>query len=70
MSPETAARIAVLSQKVVDGTVTQEEMQEGIKILRGDRVSGQAASDSSRRAKAKAVIPSADEMLDELGVNK
>lgn len=67
MSPEVRDRIAILRQKAVEGTLTVEEAREGVMLMRADRVAGASASDSSRRAKAKAVIKSADEMLDELG---
>jgi hypothetical protein len=67
MSPEIRSRIAILQQKAIAGTLTIEEMREGVQLMRADRVAGASASDSSRRAKAKAVIKSADEMLDELG---
>ena len=67
MSPEMKSRIAILQQKAIDGTLTLDEMREGIQLMRADRVAGASASDSSRRAKAKAVIKSADELLDELG---
>lgn len=65
-SPETQARLAALRQKVADGTITEAEMAEGIRLLRGDRIGAQVASDTSRRKKAVAVIPSADDLLTEL----
>lgn len=67
MSPETQARLVILRQKSVEGTITMEELREGVLLMRADRVAGASASDGSRRAKAKAVVKSADEMLDELG---
>jgi len=67
MTPETRYRISILQQKAIDGTLTLDEMREGVKLMREDRTSGASSSDSSRRAKAKAVIKSADDMLDELG---
>lgn len=66
-SAETQARLAILRSKATDGTITEEEMREGIRLLRGDRIGAQVASDSSRRKKAVAVIPSADDLLEELG---
>lgn len=65
-SPETQARLAVLRQKATDGSITEEEMQEGIRLLRGDRIGAQIASDTSRRKKATVAIPSADDLLNEL----
>ena len=68
-SLETQAKLAVWRQKVLEGTLTLEEMTEAVLIMRGDRKNAatSAASSSSRRAKVKAEIPSADDMLDELG---
>lgn len=67
LSLETAARIAQLRVKAADGTLTQEDMREAVLLLRGDRRSAAAASDTARRAKAKAAIPDADDLLNELG---
>ena len=67
MSPEVAARIVSLRSKAEDGTATLEDMREGVRLLRGDRVSAAVTSEKSRKVKAKAQIKSADEMLDELG---
>lgn len=66
MSPELQSKIALWRQKAIDGTLTQEEMKEAIVALRGDRRSAAHASDKSRRTKAKAAIPSADDLLSEL----
>lgn len=68
-SLETQSKIAIFRQKAIDGTLTKEDMIEAVKIMRGDRkaaASATASSGTSRRAKAKAEIKSADEMLDEL----
>lgn len=65
-SPETLNRIAQLRAKVADGTITMEEMKEGVLLLRQDRKLAASSSDTARRAKAKAVIPSADDLLNEL----
>ena len=67
-SPETQMKIAVWRQKAMEGTLTLEEMREAVIIMRGDRKnSANAAASGARRAKAKAAIPSADDMLEELG---
>jgi len=66
-TPETLAKLAIWRQKAVEGTLTLEEQKEAIALMRADRRSASAVSDSSRRAKAKALVPSADEMLNELG---
>lgn len=65
-SPETLAEIAQLRAKCADGTATKEDMVRAVKLLRGDRRAAASASESSRRSKAKAVIPNADDMLNEL----
>ncbi len=60
------AKIAIWRQKAIDGKLTQEEMREAIALKRADRRAALTASDNSRRAKAKAVVPSAQQLLDEL----
>jgi len=66
LTAESQARITQLRAKSSDGSITLEEMREAVRLIRGDRVSAQTASDSSKRSRAKAEIKSADEMLDEL----
>lgn len=66
MNPELSAKIALWREKAADGTLTQEEMVEAIKIIREDRVSAIRSSEAGRKAKAKAVIPAADDLLAEL----
>lgn len=68
MSPEVSSKLATWRQKALDNTLTQEEMREAIKLMRGDRVGASIASAKSRTAKAKAEIPSADDLLSELGL--
>lgn len=67
MSPEVAGRLAVLKQKALEGTLTLEEMKEGVRLMRGDRAVAQVVSTTSRTKRARAEIKTADEMLDELG---
>lgn len=68
-SLETQAQLAAWRRKASDGTLTLEEMRRAVDLMRGDRKNSAqaAASSKSRTAKAKAVVQSADEMLDELG---
>lgn len=68
-SAELQMKMSLWRQKAVEGTLTQDEMREAIALMRAGRAAGQTASASgtSRRAKAKAEIPSADDMLNELG---
>jgi len=72
MTPELNAKVALWRQQLADGKLTPAEeealMVEAVKVLRAGRVGAAIASDSSRRAKAKAVIPSADDMLAEMGL--
>lgn len=67
MTPEMNAQIAVWRSKALDGTLTAEEMKLAIAALREDRVGASVASEKSRRAKAKVAVPSADDLLSELG---
>lgn len=68
MSPELQSKIALWRQKAVQGTLTQEEMKEAILALRADRVGAAVASAASKRSKAKAEIPDADDLLAEMGL--
>lgn len=68
MSPEVQAKLAILKQKAIDGTLTIDDQREAVRIMRADRKAAPPPTTSStRRARAKAEIKSADEMLDELG---
>ncbi len=69
MTPEIQAKIAIWRQKAIDNSLTLEEMKEAIALLRQGRVSAAASSESARRAKAKAAVPSADDLLSELGLD-
>ena len=66
-TPEMQAKISIWRQKALEGTLSVEEMKEAILALRAGRVSAAHASESARRSKAKTEIPSADELLAELG---
>lgn len=68
-SPHLQAQIAVWRQRALEGTLSQDEMKEVIKALRGDRMAAQTASENSRRKIARAVVPNADELLGELGLD-
>lgn len=67
MTPDLSAKISLWRAKAVEGTLTPEEMREAISLLRGERVSAAQATDKARRAKAIKAIPSADDLLKELG---
>jgi len=49
--------------------MTAEDMAEAIRALRADRVGASIASDKSKRAKAKAEIPDANDLLSEMGLD-
>lgn len=69
-SPELQAKLAAWRAKAVAGTLTKEEMAEAVELMRKDRKVAAMVSEKSvatRVTKAKAVIPTADEMLAEIG---
>lgn len=67
MNFELESKIAVWRQKAVDNTLTVEEMAEAVRVMRGDRRGAAIASDKARKSKSIAAIPSADDLLSELG---
>lgn len=67
-SAELQSKMIVWRQKCIDGTITKEELTEAMKALRGEREAAAAASAPKRVAKAKAAIPSADDLLGEIGM--
>jgi hypothetical protein len=66
ISPELSAKIAVWRQKSLDGTITIEEQREAVRLMREGRLAAAQASSASKRTKAKAEVPSADDLLNEL----
>ena len=64
---DTMTKIAIWRQKAIDGTLTVEEMKEAIQVMRGDRRGAAIASDKARKAEAGVAIPTADDLLAELG---
>lgn len=66
LSPEDQAKIAVIRAKNEAGTATQDDFKEFIQTIRQGRLSAHAASETSRRKVAKAAIPSADDLLEQL----
>lgn len=67
---ELQSKMIVWRQKSIDKTITQEELQEAMKALRGERKAAAAQTTAKRAAKAKAAIPTADDMLAELGLDE
>lgn len=53
-SPETTSRLAALRAKCADGSITKEELAEGIRLMRSDQYSAvkaaQAAGSRPKRA--------------------
>lgn len=69
LSAEDLAKIAIIRAKNEAGTATVEDFKEFIKTLRQGRESSLAASAGARRKTAKAAIPNADDLLDEMGAS-
>lgn len=66
-SAEVQAKIARVRAKIeAKEPVDIEEYKEVVKIIREGRVAAVATSDSAKRKAAKAVIPAADDLLNEL----
>ena len=68
MTPETNSKIATWRQKALEGTLSVEDLRQAIEVMRGDRRGASVASEASRRKKAKVVVPSAEDLLAELGI--
>lgn len=66
VSAEVQTKIAIWRQKAADGTLTIDDCKEYVIVLRGGRRSAAEASEASRKTKARKVVKSAGEMLDEL----
>ena len=64
-SPETQAKLALFRQKVADKTITDDELKEAIDILREERKAA-SISGMAKRAKARAIVRSAEDLLAEL----
>jgi hypothetical protein len=57
-------KVDLWRQKVINGTITDEELHDAIKTLRADREA--AAIRGAEKRAAKGPVKTADEMLDEL----
>jgi len=68
MTPETNSRIAHWRQKAQEGTLTEEDMIEAIKVLSAGRSFAATASTKSRASKAQAAAPkpNADDLVADL----
>lgn len=67
MNIELQEKVSIWRQKAIANTLTVEDMKEAVIAMRQGRVGASIASDASRRKTAKAVVPSADDLLSELG---
>lgn len=65
---ELQAKIATWRIKAAEGTLTLEEMKEGIILLRAGRCTAAVAAQSAAKTRKRAIaeIPSADDMLADL----
>ena len=66
MTPELQEKISVWRQRAAAGTLTIEEQKEIVTVLRAGRLSAAQSSATKTKAKAKAAVQSADDMLREL----
>lgn len=66
MTPEVNSKIAEWRAKAAAGTLTADEMRQAIVILRAGRVGAAIASTKAKTARAKAEIPDANSMLDDM----
>lgn len=52
-SPETQSRMAHLRAKCADGSITEAELAEGVRLMRADRFSAVTAAQAAARGKGK-----------------
>lgn len=68
ISPETQSKMQIWRQKALDGSLSMDELKEAVAALRADRKSAMETSAAKRTAKAKKEIPSAQDLLADLGL--
>lgn len=66
-SPEEQSRIAVIRAKNEAGTATIDDFKEFVRICRQGRQTSLTSAATSRARAAKAAIPNANDLLDEMG---
>lgn len=66
LTPLDEAKIAAIRAREAAGEATLEDFKEVIRILRAGRFAAVAASDGARKKAAKAAVPNADDLLNEL----
>ena len=69
LSPDTQAKIAEWRSKAAAGTLTLDEMREAIRVLRGERMTASTTATAAKKSAAKKIIPSGDDLLNELGLS-
>ncbi len=68
ISPEEQTKIINWRQKAIDGTLSLDDCREYVALMRQGRKSAAAASEASRKSRAKKVVKSADDLLKGLGL--
>ena len=66
ISPELQSKIAAWRHRSAEGTLTLEEMKEIVILLRAGRVTSAQSPTTTKRKKAIAAIPKAEDMLADL----
>lgn len=66
VSLELQSKIANWRLRAAEKTLTLEEMKEAIVYLRAGRVNAASSAAATKRKKAIAAVPSADDMLSDL----
>ena len=67
MNPILMSKITLWRAKAAEGTLSEEEMIEAVKLIREGRISAATTAKTVSKAKALVEIPKADDLLDELG---
>jgi hypothetical protein len=65
LSPELQSKMVIWRSKCNDRTITEAELTEAMAALREERKSA-ATAQKTRTAKAKAAIPTAEDLLKEI----
>lgn len=63
MSPEIHAKMPIWKARAARGELTQAEVFEAMAVLRAGRQSAAEQTVAKRTTRAKAAVPSADDML-------
>lgn len=66
MSPDINAQMPIWKARAARGELTKAELFEAMRVLRAGRQSAAEQTVAKRAAKAKAAIPSADDLLGQM----